>query len=197
MRRDRLLWRGLRGVVQPCRRSPNWRCPSRRSDLVLLSCGPRCGRTAALEAALAGGGDSALDGYGATRRPIAEQVVALADRLTRVATIGRELRPLRNVVLRALAMFPGISACPRVASLGADLPLKDVRARRSIFKRRESVCESLAVRQTPLQAAKRGRCPFESPGPRSRAHWRFTARRTRATLRKGCCVGRRRRLTTC
>jgi 2-polyprenyl-6-methoxyphenol hydroxylase-like FAD-dependent oxidoreductase len=60
----------------------------------------------ALVAALAGGGDEALDSYGAQRRPIAQEVVVLADRLTRLATAPRSLRPLRNLVLRAMACLP-------------------------------------------------------------------------------------------
>jgi 2-polyprenyl-6-methoxyphenol hydroxylase-like FAD-dependent oxidoreductase len=48
----------------------------------------------------------ALDGYGAERRPVARQVVALADRLTRLATVRPAFRGLRNVVLSALARLP-------------------------------------------------------------------------------------------
>jgi 2-polyprenyl-6-methoxyphenol hydroxylase-like FAD-dependent oxidoreductase len=47
-----------------------------------------------------------LNTYDAIRRPIARQVVALADRLTRVATVSRQLRPLRNTFLRFLACIP-------------------------------------------------------------------------------------------
>ena len=47
-----------------------------------------------------------LNSYGAVRRPIARQVVALADRLTRLATVSRQLRPLRNTLLRLLACIP-------------------------------------------------------------------------------------------
>ncbi len=59
----------------------------------------------ALGAALAGDA-TALDAYGAERRPVAEEVVAFADRLTRLATVRPGLRGLRNVVLRALARVP-------------------------------------------------------------------------------------------
>lgn len=48
----------------------------------------------------------ALDAYGAERRPAALEVVALADRLTRLATVRPMLRGLRNVVLSALARLP-------------------------------------------------------------------------------------------
>lgn len=59
----------------------------------------------ALQRALSGDAQ-ALDAYTAQRRPVAQQVVALADRLTRLATAPRLLRPLRNLVLRTLASLP-------------------------------------------------------------------------------------------
>jgi len=59
----------------------------------------------ALVKALAGD-VSALDSYGSERRPVAQQVVALADRLTRLATVRPALRALRNLVLSALSMLP-------------------------------------------------------------------------------------------
>lgn len=59
----------------------------------------------ALQRALAGDA-AALDAYGAQRRPAATQVVALADRLTRLATVPRALRPLRNLLLRAASSLP-------------------------------------------------------------------------------------------
>jgi 2-polyprenyl-6-methoxyphenol hydroxylase-like FAD-dependent oxidoreductase len=52
------------------------------------------------------GNEAALDAYDASRRPIARQVVALADRLTRMATAPRGFRTLRNVVLSLLARLP-------------------------------------------------------------------------------------------
>lgn len=61
----------------------------------------------ALEKAL-GGDLPALDAYGDERRPIAQQVVGLADRLTRLATVPPALRGLRNGVLRTLAMLPPV-----------------------------------------------------------------------------------------
>lgn len=60
----------------------------------------------ALATALISGNEEPLNAYGAIRRPIAEQVVALADRLTRLATVGRRLRPLRNTLLKVLACVP-------------------------------------------------------------------------------------------
>ena len=60
----------------------------------------------ALATALNGGNEDLLNSYGAVRRPIARQVVALADRLTRLATVSRQLRSLRNTLLRLLACIP-------------------------------------------------------------------------------------------
>lgn len=51
---------------------------------------------------------AALDAYSAERRPIAEQVVALADRLTRLATVPPSLRVLRNLLLRTLTLLPRV-----------------------------------------------------------------------------------------
>jgi 2-polyprenyl-6-methoxyphenol hydroxylase-like FAD-dependent oxidoreductase len=61
----------------------------------------------ALVQALAGDED-ALDRYAGERRPIAGQVVALADRLTRLATVPPALRGLRNLVLRMAALMPAM-----------------------------------------------------------------------------------------
>jgi 2-polyprenyl-6-methoxyphenol hydroxylase-like FAD-dependent oxidoreductase len=61
----------------------------------------------ALVAALAGD-DGALDAYGALRRPVAGQIVALADRLTRMATIRPGLRGLRNLLLSTVARLPAV-----------------------------------------------------------------------------------------
>ena len=60
----------------------------------------------ALTAVLDGDSDSLLDDYSATRRPIAQQVVALTDRLTRLATLPRALRPVRNVLLGIAGRIP-------------------------------------------------------------------------------------------
>ena len=59
----------------------------------------------ALEEALAGK-VSALDDYAAERRPVAHQVVALADRLTKLATVPPGMRMLRNLLLSTLAKIP-------------------------------------------------------------------------------------------
>jgi 2-polyprenyl-6-methoxyphenol hydroxylase-like FAD-dependent oxidoreductase len=59
----------------------------------------------ALREALAGN-TAALDAYGAERRPAAREVVALADRLTRLATVRPALRGLRNLALSTLSRIP-------------------------------------------------------------------------------------------
>lgn len=56
----------------------------------------------ALFTTLEGGGATALDRYGAQRKPVAEGVIVLSDRLTRVATVGRVWRPLRNLAFALL-----------------------------------------------------------------------------------------------
>jgi 2-polyprenyl-6-methoxyphenol hydroxylase-like FAD-dependent oxidoreductase len=62
----------------------------------------------ALATALAGAGDTALDRYAATRRPIAKDVVTLTHRMTRLATTSRRLSPMRNAVLRGLGALPRV-----------------------------------------------------------------------------------------
>jgi 2-polyprenyl-6-methoxyphenol hydroxylase-like FAD-dependent oxidoreductase len=60
-------------------------------------------------AAIIGGGaaESTLDAYERSRRPVAQSVVALADRMTRVATAkGRRTQFLRNAALRTLDHVP-------------------------------------------------------------------------------------------
>lgn len=52
------------------------------------------------------GDESALDAYGSRRRPVAQQVVAFADRLTRLATVRPGLRGLRNLLLSCLSRLP-------------------------------------------------------------------------------------------
>ena len=60
----------------------------------------------ALAATLGGAPDSVLDHYAATRRPIAQRVIGLTDRLTRLATVPRPLRPLRNLLLGVVGRVP-------------------------------------------------------------------------------------------
>jgi 2-polyprenyl-6-methoxyphenol hydroxylase-like FAD-dependent oxidoreductase len=62
----------------------------------------------ALAAILSGAADeSALDAYENARRPVAQRVVSLTDRLTRVATVrGRGLRAVRNAALQLVGRIP-------------------------------------------------------------------------------------------
>ena len=51
--------------------------------------------------------EGTLDGYERTRRPVAQRVVAFADRMTRIATVkARVMQSLRNLALRALDHLP-------------------------------------------------------------------------------------------
>jgi len=63
----------------------------------------------ALAAVLAGESDAQLDEYATTRRPIAMQVIALTDRLTRLATMPRAARPARNVAMKILGHIPVVT----------------------------------------------------------------------------------------
>lgn len=56
----------------------------------------------ALAGVLDGGSPDLLDAYAARRRPVAVQVVAMADRLTRLANMGPRARAPRNLALRAV-----------------------------------------------------------------------------------------------
>ncbi|HVQ49078.1 MAG TPA: FAD-dependent oxidoreductase [Mycobacterium sp.] len=62
----------------------------------------------ALARVLAGEPESVLDDYSATRRPIAQQVVAMTDRLTRLATLPRAARPVRNAVIGLAGRIPAV-----------------------------------------------------------------------------------------
>jgi 2-polyprenyl-6-methoxyphenol hydroxylase-like FAD-dependent oxidoreductase len=57
---------------------------------------------------LAGESEALLDEYASRRRPVALQVVGLADRLTRIATVRARMRPLRNMLLGVLASVPKV-----------------------------------------------------------------------------------------
>ena len=50
-----------------------------------------------------------LDDYSAARRPIARGVVTMTDRMTRLATLPRVLRPLRNVAFSIVGRVPAAS----------------------------------------------------------------------------------------
>ena len=62
----------------------------------------------ALSTALTTGDETALDKYAVEARAEALDVVALAHRLTRIATGPRALRPARNLVLRLLGRIPAV-----------------------------------------------------------------------------------------
>jgi len=57
---------------------------------------------------LGGGSDTALDAYGTAQRRRAEQVLKLTGRLTRIATLPRTLRPIRNSGMRLAALVPAV-----------------------------------------------------------------------------------------
>jgi len=62
----------------------------------------------ALAGVLAGEPDSMLDDYSAARRPIALQVVEMTDRLTRLATLPRAARPIRNIAIGIAGRIPAV-----------------------------------------------------------------------------------------
>lgn len=62
----------------------------------------------ALAGVLAGEPDTRLDEYSEARRPIAKEVVEMTDRLTRLATLPRAARPIRNTVIRLAGLVPAV-----------------------------------------------------------------------------------------
>jgi 2-polyprenyl-6-methoxyphenol hydroxylase-like FAD-dependent oxidoreductase len=62
----------------------------------------------ALAAAVGGASESVLDEYSAARRPIAQQVVEMTDRLTRLATLPRAARPIRNTAIGLAGRIPAV-----------------------------------------------------------------------------------------
>jgi 2-polyprenyl-6-methoxyphenol hydroxylase-like FAD-dependent oxidoreductase len=60
----------------------------------------------ALSKVLQGGSETALDAYGSSQRERAEQVLKLTGRLTKLATLPRPLRPVRNSAMRLAAQVP-------------------------------------------------------------------------------------------
>ena len=62
----------------------------------------------ALAAVLAGAPETVLDEYSAARRPIAQQIVEMTDRLTRLATLPRAVRPIRNVAIGLAGRIPAV-----------------------------------------------------------------------------------------
>ena len=77
----------------------------------------------ALAAVLAGGPDSLLDDYSAARRPIAKGVVTMTDRLTRLATLPRAARPIRNAAISLVGRVPAVRARPGPTAQRSGLPL--------------------------------------------------------------------------
>jgi 2-polyprenyl-6-methoxyphenol hydroxylase-like FAD-dependent oxidoreductase len=63
---------------------------------------------AALCEVMGDGSDAALDAYCRTQRRRAEQVLRLTGRLTRIATLPRPLRPIRNTGMRWAAQLPAV-----------------------------------------------------------------------------------------
>jgi 2-polyprenyl-6-methoxyphenol hydroxylase-like FAD-dependent oxidoreductase len=62
----------------------------------------------ALAAVLSGEPDNVLDDYSAARRPIAKSVVKMTDRLTRLATMPRAARPIRNTAISIVGRLPAV-----------------------------------------------------------------------------------------
>jgi 2-polyprenyl-6-methoxyphenol hydroxylase-like FAD-dependent oxidoreductase len=62
----------------------------------------------ALARVLAGEPNSVLDDYSEARRPIAQQVVEMTDRLTRLATLPRAARPIRNTAIGMAGQIPAV-----------------------------------------------------------------------------------------
>ncbi|MBB5162427.1 NAD(P)/FAD-dependent oxidoreductase [Mycobacterium sp. AZCC_0083] len=62
----------------------------------------------ALTRVLGGAPDAVLDDYAAARRPIAQQVITLTDRLTRMATLPRAVRPIRNTAMGVAGRIPAV-----------------------------------------------------------------------------------------
>jgi 2-polyprenyl-6-methoxyphenol hydroxylase-like FAD-dependent oxidoreductase len=71
----------------------------------------------ALDAALEHGSPDPLAAYTAARRPVAEEVVAVTNRLTWLATMDRQVRTLRNVVLGMLGPVVGRRLARRLSML--------------------------------------------------------------------------------
>jgi 2-polyprenyl-6-methoxyphenol hydroxylase-like FAD-dependent oxidoreductase len=62
----------------------------------------------ALARVLAGEPESVLDDYSEARRPIAQQIVEMTDRLTRLATLPPAARPVRNAFIGMAGRVPSV-----------------------------------------------------------------------------------------
>ena len=74
----------------------------------------------ALAKVVQGGSDAALDAYATAQRRRAEQVLKLTGRLTRMSTLPRPLRPIRNSGMRVAARVPAVrrQLAVRLSGLG-------------------------------------------------------------------------------
>lgn len=61
-----------------------------------------------LSRVLLGEPEDVLDGYAAQRRRVAQRVVALASRLTDIATVSARRRPFRNALMRMVGTVPAV-----------------------------------------------------------------------------------------
>jgi len=90
--------------------------------------------------------DSVLDDYGAARRPAAQQVLVLASRLTRMATMRSGLaRRIRNVALRLLNHVPAFKRKLTLALSGLDRRRFGLPPRRPVQKPRAAPPAGLPV----------------------------------------------------
>jgi 2-polyprenyl-6-methoxyphenol hydroxylase-like FAD-dependent oxidoreductase len=62
----------------------------------------------ALAEVVNGAPDAVLDAYSRARRPIAQRVLALTGRLTRLATLPQPVRPVRNVAMSLASHLPAV-----------------------------------------------------------------------------------------
>lgn len=69
---------------------------------------------------LLGESEGLLDDYAAARREVAERVVALAGRLTDLATLSARKRPIRNAVMRVAGKVPAVRRTLAVRLSGLD-----------------------------------------------------------------------------
>jgi 2-polyprenyl-6-methoxyphenol hydroxylase-like FAD-dependent oxidoreductase len=91
-----------------------------------------------LVTALHTGDPVVLDQYTAERRPIAQAVISLADRLTRLATVSRRLTPLRNLLVSLLGRSRRFrtNLALRLAGLAAHSKTERLRAAEPALRRR-------------------------------------------------------------
>ncbi|OMC09736.1 FAD-dependent monooxygenase [Mycobacterium sp. SP-6446] len=74
----------------------------------------------ALSEVVGGGSDTALDTYAAVQRGYAAQVLKLTGRLTKMATLPRPVRPVRNSAMRLAAGVPAVRRQIAVQLSGLD-----------------------------------------------------------------------------